>query len=288
MIKNYFIVALRQIIRNKSYSIINIGGLAIGLACCITIGIYIHHELSYDRFHSSNHIYRVTEVQEQADDLYAVAVTPGVLAKQLKDDFPVVEQTCRIGMYWQAPVFSVDEKSVESGRILITDNGFFSIFNFPLLYGDTTSALLNPDDVVLTEKMAIAMFGPDWKNKNVIGKEIVLNQNRTLTIVAIARNPPENSHLQFEALLSMKHEEKSSSNFGWNSNNFHTYITLDPNANVSALEKSIFRYLDNFDKEKKTSLHLQPVEDIYLHSNFDFHTDWSSTVAFYTLKSSLP
>src|SRR5687767_7034995 len=104
MIRNFLVVAFRQILKNKTYSIINIGGLGIGLACCIAIGLYTHDELSYDRFHPNRHVYRVTEVQEQAGDYYPVAVTPGVLAKELKHDFPSIQQICRIGRYWRAPV----------------------------------------------------------------------------------------------------------------------------------------------------------------------------------------
>lgn len=264
---------------------INISGLAIGLACCIVIGIYVYHELHYDRLHPAQDLYRVTEIQEQAGNLYTVAVTPGVLAKELKNDFPAIEQTCRVGRFWQAPVFASKEKNIEPGQILIVDNAFFKMFHFPFLYGDPKSSLLEPDDVVLTEKTAESLFGSDWRNKNIVGKEITLNKDRVLNIVAIAYNPPENSHLQFDALLSMKHEEKNSAgNFDWNSNNFHTYIDLRSDTDLSSLKTSLFRYLDQFDKEMKTTLHLQPVQDIYLHSDFAFHTDWSKHSNFLYIK----
>jgi putative ABC transport system permease protein len=284
MIVNFFIIAIRQIVKNKVYSMINIGGLSVGLACCVAIGLYIYDELSYDNFHPNKNVYRVTEVQEQAGDLYPVAVTPGVLAKELKNDFESIEQTCRIGRFWRAPVFQIANKSIEPGEILIVDNSFFQLFNFPVISGDSKTALKGLNDVVLAEKTARALFGADWKSKNIIGQEITLNNQRNLTIVGIAHNPPANSHLQFDALLSMMHEEASSDNFGWNSNNYHTYISLKAETDLPSFKSSLLRYLDKFDKERTTTLHLQHLEDIYLHSDFAFQTDWAKHSSFVYIK----
>jgi ABC-type antimicrobial peptide transport system permease subunit len=284
MIRNFFLVAIRQITNNKTYSIINIGGLGIGLACCIAIGLYIFDELSYDRFHPNKNVYRVTEVQQQVGELYPVAVTPGVLAKELKNDFQQIEYTCRIGRFWRAPVFQTNAISIEPGEVLITDNSLFTIFHFPLLYGDAQKALAAPGDVVLTERVAIALFGDDWQHKGIIGKEISLNSERPLTIAGVAQNPPLNSHIQFDALLSMVHEEASSDNFGWNSNNYHTYISVRPNTDLALLEAALLRYLDKHDKERTTTLHLQHLHDIYLHSDFAFQTDWSKHSSFLYIK----
>jgi putative ABC transport system permease protein len=280
MFRNFIVLALRQIARNKTYSVINIGGLAMGLACCVAIGLYIHDELSYDRFHPNQNIYRVTEIQEQAGGFYPVAVTPGVLAKELKSDFPSIEQTCRISRFWRAPVFSLDEKSIEPGVLLVADNSLFTMFHFPLLSGDSRTVLSGLNDVVLTEKTAVSLFGSGWKAKNILGKEITLNNDRILTIAGIAQNPPSNSHIQFDALLSMKYEEASSDNFGWNSNNYHTYVSMAEGTDVTSIRASLFRYLDRFDKDKKTTLDLQHVHDIYLHSDFAFQTDWSKHSSF--------
>ena len=284
MVRNFLIVAFRQILKNKTYSIINIGGLGIGLACCVAIGLYIHDELSYDRFHPNQNVYRVTEVQEQAGEFYPVAVTPGLLAKELKNDFAAIEETCRIGKSWRAPVFESEGKSVEPRELLIADNSLFTLFQFPFLYGNPKTALSEPNDVVLTEKTAASLFGEKWRSKNLVGKEIKLNNDRLLTIAAIARNPPANSHIQFDALLSMKHDEATSDNFGWNSNNYHTYISLAPGTDLASFKGSIFRYLNKFDKDRKITLGLQHVHDIYLHSDFAFQTDWSKHSSFLYIK----
>lgn len=274
MIRNFFLVAFRQILKNKTYSVINIGGLGVGFACCIAIALYAYDELSYDRFHHNENIYRVTEIQEQAGDLYNVACTPGPLAKEMSHDFPVIEQTCRVGRFWRAPVLTVGKNSIEPGNVLITDNSLLQMFNFPMIVGNIKNALTGMDDIVLTEGVATALFGMRWKTENVIGREVALN-NRALVVAGVMKNPPVNSHLQFDALLSMKFEEANSSNFSWNSNNYHTYIAIKPGSDVPLLSSSIFRYLDKFDKEGKTTLHLQHLHDIYLHSNFAFQTDWA-------------
>ena len=284
MIRNFLLVAIRQITKNKTYSIINIGGLGMGLACCIAIGLYIFDELSYDRFHPNRNIYRVTEVQQQAGEFYPVAVTPGVLAKELKNDFPQIDKTCRIGRFWRAPVFQTPAIAIEPGEVLIADNSLFTMFHFPLLYGDARKALAAPGDVVLTERMAIALFGDDWRDKNIVGKEIILNSERALSIAGVAQNPLANSHIQFDALLSMAHEEANSDNFGWNSNNYHTYISLRPNTDLALLEAGLLRYLDKHDKERTTTMHLQHLHDIYLHSDFAFQTDWSKHSSFLYIK----
>ncbi|HEY0742332.1 MAG TPA: ABC transporter permease [Chryseosolibacter sp.] len=279
MIRNFFLVALRQILKNKTYSVINIGGLGVGFACCIAIALYTYDELSYDRFHPNTNIYRVTEIQEQAGNFYNVASTPGPLAKELSNDFPVIEETCRIGRFWRAPVLTAAQNSIEPGNVLFAENSLFHMFNFPLMVGNAKSALTGVDDIVLTESTAAALFGANWKTENIIGREVILN-NRVLAVVGVAKNPPVNSHLQFDALLSLKHEEVDSNNFGWNSNNYHTYIALKPESDVGLLTSSIFRYLDKFDKEGKTTLHLQHLHDIYLHSDFAFQTDWAKHSSF--------
>jgi putative ABC transport system permease protein len=275
MIKNFFTIAFRQIVKNKTYSFINIGGLGIGLACCIAIGLYIADELSYDRFHPNKNIYRVIEEQEQAGIWYPVAVTPGVLAKELRHDFPQIEEICRIGRFWLVPVLTTDEKSIEANDVLVADNSLFRMFQFPLLVGDPTKALQDMNDIVLSEKLAISLFGSNWRSKNILGKQLALNNDRILTIAAVAANAPDNSHIQFQALLSMKYDEATSDNFGWRSNNYHTYIAVRPDADINSLKSTLLHFIDKFTSGRSITLGLQHLHDIHLHSDFAFETDWS-------------
>jgi putative ABC transport system permease protein len=135
MLRNYFKIAFRSIVSNKAYSAINIAGLAIGLSCCLAIGLYMMDELSYDRFNKHfETIYRVTEKQMQADGNYTVAVTPGPLAPTLSKDFPQIMETTRVGLW--SGVLGNEKQISESQSMLIIDPSFFKIFDFPLVVGN--------------------------------------------------------------------------------------------------------------------------------------------------------
>lgn len=277
MLRNYFIIAFRNLWKNKVYSGINIIGMAIGLACCLTIGLFIGDELSYDRFHKhGEHIYRVVEKQVQAGDVYDVAVTPVPLADALKKDFAGIEQTCRIGS--RSGFFQQGELVAETGRLLVTDNSFFSLFNFQLVYGDVAKVLTHPDEVVFSETMADKILGPDWRQAgSPIGKPVVLNNKRTLILAGIAKDAPTNSHIQFEALRSFTPEELKADHNNWDNNEVHTYIRVRPDADAAHVGKQVFSYLTKYLPASDITLSLQPLYDIYLHSNFAFTTDWSKT-----------
>jgi putative ABC transport system permease protein len=268
MIKNYIKIALRNLLRHKSYSLINIGGLAIGFACCIAIGLYIWDEYSYDRFHTHyDEIYRIVEQQNQAGALHDVPVTPGPLAPVLMGDFPEILQTCRIRRTGAALIFG--ELTIEQSQILVVDNSFFSLFDFRLVLGNPQKVLLSPDEIVITENMAVRIFGSDWqRSSNLLGQQIQLNNGRILTLAGVAQNSPINSHIQFDVLLSCHFDELSSPNHNWNSNYYLTYILLNPEADAMALNEKLFNHLDKYKPESNITLSLQPLSDIYLHSVF--------------------
>ena len=280
MYRNYFKVGWRNILKNKTYSLINIGGLAIGLACCIAIGLYIFDEYSYDRFHSRHKdIYRVVDQQVMGGEVFNIASTPGPLGTALRSDFPEVEQFCRIGRTKSAGILKTGESVIEPEDLLIVDNSFFSLFDFELLQGNPKKVLHLPDEIVITQRLAAKLFGADWeKSTGLIGKQIQYNSNRVLTLAGIAQDPPTNSHIQFDVLLSMRHEELNSQYFNWDSNNYLTYLLLDSNADGIALSKKLHKYLDKYVSDATgITLLLQPLSDVYLYSDFAFQTDWSKT-----------
>ncbi len=282
MIRNYLLIALRNLFKNKVYSFINISGLAVGLACCISIGLYIWDEHSHDRFHSNyDHLYRVVEQQTQGGVLYHVATTPGPLAPVMKADFSQVKQTCRIATGWWAGSLQVDDKRIIPANVLVVDNTFFSLFNFPLVVGNPQKALLRPDEVVISHQMATRLFGTYRKNSgSILGQQIKLKNGRMLTLAGVAQDPPAHSHIQFDVLLSGRFNELNEKDYdyNWNSNNYHTYVLLDPQANIVSIQHALAKYLDKYSPEQranvKTTLSLQAFSDIYLYSDFAFHTDW--------------
>ncbi len=277
MFKNYFKTAWRNISKNKVFSFINIGGLAIGLACCLTIGLFIWDEYSYDRFHSNGeNIYRVVETQQQAGETFNLSNGPGLLAAQLKSDFPEIVQTCRVGK--RSGIIENGKTTLEATNMFVTDNSFFSLFDFELEAVNAKKVLLAPDEIVISEHMAEVFLGKDWKKTNWQGQLFKFNNDKVLSLAGVAQNPPENSHIQFDILLSSRFDEAENSN--WDNHNYQTYIQVNPKADVKVLASRLQNYLAKFSSYSQPTLSLQPLFDIYLFSDFDFHTDWSKTSNF--------
>ncbi len=268
-------IAFRNIWNNKVYSLVNIIGLALSMACCLVIGVFIWNEVHYDTFHSNvDNIYRVTEKQIQAGKLYDVAVTPGPLAPALQKDFPEVVNTVSF-MQWSGTLKN-DINVFEEKKILITENSLFSVFNFPLLQGDSKTALQSLDDIVITENVAEKYFGQDWQSKpSLLGQIFVLNNEFNFKLAGIVQNPPENSSIQFQVLLPkpllLKIDEWSNK---WGSNSWHTYVQLNPKADVPAFAEKIKNQLHVYNDKTEDLLQLQPLKAQYLYSKFDFQTDW--------------
>ena len=188
MILFNFKIAWRNIWKNKVFSSVNIAGLAISMACCLIISVYVWNELSYDSFHKNlPGIYRITEKQNQAGTLYDVAVTPGPLAPALKKDFPEIQNTVRFGNWGGALKNGVN--TFEENGILLTENSVFSIFNFPLLKGNPATALLSPDEIIITEKTAVKYFGKDWQNNPaLLGQVFRLNAFSPCSLIKSSSN----------------------------------------------------------------------------------------------------
>jgi len=278
MIKNYIKIAWRNLTKNKMYSFINIGGLAIGLACCLAIGLFVWDEVSYDKFHTNGkYIFRVVQKQEQAGTVYNVATTPGPLAAALENDFPEIVQTCRVGDNRPA-ILQHDDLTIESDKIFTVDNSFFTLFDFTLEKGNSGTVLLKPDEVVINENIAERIFGTGWRRlDNLIGQAIKFNNDRMLRLVGIAKNVPLNSHIQFDILLSCSYDELNTKRYTWGNNNYHTYIEVRPGTNRSETGRKLLTYIKKYRPTSAITFSMQPLFDIYLHSDFAFHTDWSKT-----------
>ncbi|MFT3705196.1 MAG: ABC transporter permease [Agriterribacter sp.] len=275
MILFHIKIAWRNIRKNKVFSIINIAGLALSLACCLIISMYVWNELSYDGFHSKKaQIYRVTELQDQAGTQYKVAVTPGPLAPALQKDFPEIVRTVRFGS-WSGTLKN-GQHNFEENSILLTENSIFRMFDFRLTKGDPATALANPDEIVITEQTAVKYFGEDWRgNPDILGQVFRLNDQVDFKLSGIVENPPANSSIQFDILLPVQHlfasDEWSNK---WNSNNYHTYIELQAGTDGAVFQQKIGQELQRYNSDTKDLLQLQPLSRQYLYSAFDFQTDW--------------
>src|SRR3990170_722024 len=158
MIRFNLKIAWRYILKGKLYSFINISGLAIGIACSLTIALYINDEYSHDRFHKHyKGIYRVTEIQDHEGVFHPVAATPGLLAGALKRDYPEISETCRVSQPLPG-ILTLKDYSIEPSKIIAADNSFFTMFDFRLVMGSQNKILLEPDEIIITEKVAAQLF----------------------------------------------------------------------------------------------------------------------------------
>ncbi|MES2647230.1 MAG: ABC transporter permease [Bacteroidota bacterium] len=268
-------IAGRNLWKNKIFSAINVIGLALSMACCLVISLYLWNELKHDSFHkNSKSIFRVTEKQDQAGSIYNVAVTPGPLAPALQKDFPEIKHAVRFAN-WEGMI-KLRDRSYEEKNIKLTDNSIFNIFDFPLIKGNPATALRSPNDVVITERIAEKYFGKDWRNNSsVLEQSIIFNNEPGFKIVGIAKNLPANSSIQFDILIPLSYLFLSDKwSYKWNSNNYHTYLQLKPGTDVLSFSKKIANKLSAYNNGATDLLLLQPLNKQYLYSDFAFNTDW--------------
>lgn len=269
MFNNYLKTALRNIKKHKSFTVINISGLAIGLACCILLAIYINSELSFDNYHTKkDRIYRVGEEMSYANFNSKQTATNGVIAEALKSKYPEVEETTRF-RYNRTSVEYKDKQFTE--RMTYTDNAVFNIFSWPLLKGDSKTALDVPYSIVLTEETAAKYFGTN----DPIGQIITLNENEDYTITGVMADIPRYSTLQFKALCSFSTlytGNKMSPRIltDWTSHNFNTYVLLREGVDKEKFQEKIKNIYFEYAAEKLEAsgasylVFLQPIKDIYL------------------------
>lgn len=201
MLKNYFKTAWRNLIGNISFSVINILGLAIGMASAILILLWIQNEVSHDRFHEKkDRLYILNNRDKFEGEMHSWSQTPKILGKTLKQEYPDVEDAVRVAD--QQFLFSVGEKHLNVSG-LITDYGFLNTFSFPLLSGNT-NALKDNSHIVLTEKLAIKLFG----NENPMGKTVKIDSTDNFTVAGVLKDLPNNTKFSFEYLLPWSYLKK--------------------------------------------------------------------------------
>ncbi|MEK7728281.1 MAG: ABC transporter permease [candidate division KSB1 bacterium] len=240
MFKNYLKIALRNLLKYKGYSLINILGLAVGMASCILILLYVHDELSYDQHNErAAQIYRVTRQWFNSDgssSLHLGHVAPPI-GPLLKNDFPDILQMARIAD-GNEPLLRYQDKVFQEERFYFADPNIFEIFTLPLLKGDPKNALADPNGVVLTSAMAQKYFG----SEDPLGKVLNFDNQADLKVTGVMREIPVNSHFHFDFLGSMKLPELV---FGerefknWGSNNYATYLLFPPNYATENFTKAI-------------------------------------------------
>jgi putative ABC transport system permease protein len=270
MFKNYLVTAFRNLWKNKVFSVINIMGLALGLACSLLIMLWVNDEYNIDAFHKNgSRLYSVFERQYRDGQVDAFHGTPGVLADELKRVMPEVQYATNY-VWNELSTFEANGKIIkEDGNYAGPD--FFKMFTYPLLEGTASTTLQSPLDVAISKKMAEEFFGSPAK---AIGKTIRYQNTKDLKVTAVFENVPHNSTAQFDYILSWQQFlEGNSWAKDWINNGPPCYIMLREGTDAKAFEKKITRFLDNYNKEQTPHsyirLGIERYSDVYLYSGFD-------------------
>lgn len=290
MLRSFFTTAARRLLKNSAYTMLNIAGLSIGLACFTLIGLWVWDELNYDCFHEKkDRIYRVGSTFTDESGQFDQAVTCIPLAPALVNDLPEVENALRIDTNG-AIVRQGDKQFSETG-ILGVDPSFFDFFDFKLLKGDPATAFNEPYNIVLSETMAKKYFG----EKEPLGEFLRIfqydpdGQGVEYKVTGVIEDCPANSHFNYNFLFSFKTIEIVYPNAfgydGWFNNGYYTYILLKPEASVDQLQAKLSTFLEKYigNDMKKNKIYwtyfLQPLRDIHLESNLRYEIGPTSSVA---------
>ncbi|MDO5970847.1 ABC transporter permease [Flavivirga aquimarina] len=269
MIKNYFKIALRNLRKNKLYASINIFGLAIGLASCMLIGLYIVKELSYDKFNDkANRIVRVTMEYKMSNEINYAATTGTKVGPEFARTFPKIEEYTRT--FISTSNVEYGNKLFNEDRILFADPSFFNIFSFNLLQGNAETILDAPNKIVLTESMAKKYFGdenPINKTITVIGKEMIVS--------GVSQDCPKNSQIKFDFVTQFLNLGNKVKREQWWSANWITYFLLNTGDDITQFEQQINTYMQTdairsqagLEGESYLNYHMQPLLDVHLKSD---------------------
>ncbi|MEJ2617836.1 MAG: ABC transporter permease, partial [Ignavibacteriaceae bacterium] len=267
MLKNYFKIAARNIFRNKTYSIINIFGLSIGIACSILIILWVHYELSFDRFHkNSSDLFIVAEKSYSQNEIEYGTALPYPAAQELKRDYPEILDVSRV-YYSKEILFVHNDKRFIENQILMVDPEFLTMFSFPLIHGDANSVLNDPNSVVITKKIAQKYFG----NANPVGKTFRVDNQYDLIVTGVLDDIPHNSHLDFSILVPLSSEliinQFDTDRWQYTDYGFSTYVLLPKNQNYKDVSKKIATIMQKHIKDCRDELSLYPITK--LHTNPD-------------------
>lgn len=274
MFKNYLKIAFRNLLKNKSYTFINIFGLALGIACCVLILLFVRDELSYDRFHEKGkRIYRVfTDINFSGKEL-SIATTPPPMGPALSEDFPEITNVVRFRQAAKT-LLSYEKKRYYEKEVFFADSSLFRMMNFPLLKGDPETALANPFSMVITGETARRYFG----DTDPMGKIIRYQNKYDFIITGILKNIPQNSHIRFDFLgsyASLYEIEDENFNVWHRITDVYTYILLPEKSHAAELDKKFPGLVKKYMGDKGENItdmikfHLQPLGDIHLHSDLD-------------------
>jgi len=283
MFKNFLTIAFRNVVKYKSYSLINVIGFALGISCFLLIVFFIRDELSFDTFHTkADRIYRVAEIYTQSGNVQYIANSSGPWGPALAEDYPEVENFVRLMPPVTQYLVSQIEKDLHfyEERFIFADDTLFDVFDFELLNGDRKSVLSEPNSVILTQSTATRYFG----SEDPMGKTIVVDKKFSFVVSGIVKDPPRTSHFKFDFLASFVTLENRAMReyapmlrfFLDRRGKIYTYILLSEGASADELEKKIPDFMEKYagDYLRTRTLNtlmptLQPLKRIHLYSHIE-------------------
>jgi putative ABC transport system permease protein len=269
MIRNYIKIAWRSLWKNKVFSAINIIGLAVGMAACIVIMLFVFYEKSFDNFQTKN-VYRLNEIQSFPGMVSSqkVGLSMFPMGPTLKNEFPQVKNFTRVSLRDKFQV-TYQDKKIFLPQAFAVDSTFLQIFDFQLISGDRKTALQKPNSVILTQETAKKLFG----NENPIGKTIIHRSDDTISfaVTGVMKDVPKNSQLQFDCVFSFSSIYKPWM-VNWGGNWLETYLELAPGTNTAEFEKKLPAYLTKYavgqnDITKYYTLFLLPFKDVHANAS---------------------
>ena len=279
MLKNYFKISVRNLLRHKSYSAINIVGLAVGLAAFLLINQYVAYERSYDNYHRDvDQIYRLTTdmiVDGEIKTRDAMSFNPS--GKLLTDNYEEVEA---YSLTYDNGNINIrkGEELVTEETVKMVDEHFINFFGYEVLAGDPVTMLKGPNSLVLTESKAKFYFG----DENPIGKSLKVHSgfDQDFQITGVIKDTPRNTHFKFDVLVSIATIQDRLTREGWNAFNYYTYVRLKKGTDAERLEQEFVSFKDTYlGEENKLFLNLQPIQDIHLLSEMTYEPEAPGTAS---------
>ena len=267
MIKNFFRIAVRNILKHKGITFINVTGLAIGLAATLLILLWVQNELSYEKYNlNGEDIYRVEQDQFYSGERYHVTVTPHPSGPVWMDKIPEIKEQTRINRMPRI-LFRQGENVFFESSVIAADSGLFRMFTLPFLLGDSKTALNSPHSIVLSEKLATKYFG----DSNPLGKTITLENKYQLMVTGVMKDLPKNAQYTYEAVLPYSYlQEIGAYSSSWGSNSILTFVQIEKGVDLKAVNDKLTDVVRENNTQSTNNFMLFPLLDIHLHSQFGF------------------
>jgi putative ABC transport system permease protein len=268
MLRSHFKIGWRSLTKNKGFTLINIGGLTMGMTCFAVILLYVENELSFDRFHRQpENVYRiVTDFVNNDGTIVPDATTPPALAPALREALPEVEQATRLSTGGRLYLLQYGEKRFYESNLIRVDSHFFDVFDFPFLAGSRQTALKEIHSVILTEATARKYFGDEDPIDKVI--RMNLNNGTDFVVTGVLKDIPQNSHFKFDLLIPF--ESRRNFDLEWERHGFYTYARLVDGSDPVAFESNVRDLIIRNRPNSADHYNTQPLTDIHLTS----HRKW--------------